>query len=132
MWTDQPIKQIRIQNNHNNHNKSIVINILPRSNNTSTPKKLTSMAKRRLDVVKRLFKKFDKDNSGYLTEEEIPFMLEQTYKEVGQTYKPTKEDVKSYMRMVDKNSDGKVSLDEFEEIVLLSLQKAGIEIYQKY
>lgn len=132
MWTDQPIKQIRIQNNHNNHNKSIVINILPRSNNTSTPKKLTSMAKRRLDVVKRLFKKFDKDNSGYLTEEEIPFMLEQTYKEVGQTYKPTKEDVKSYMRMVDKNSDGKVTLDEFEEIVLLSLQKAGIEIYQKY
>lgn len=82
--------------------------------------------------MKRLFKKFDKDNSGYLTEEEIPFMLEETYKEVGQSYKPTKEDVKSYMRMVDKNSDGKVSLDEFEEIVLLSLQKAGIEIYEKY
>ena len=36
------------------------------------------------------------------------------------------------MRMVDTNSDGKVSLDEFEQIVLLSLQKAGIEIYEKY
>ena len=45
-------------------------------------------------------------------------------------YKASKEDVKSYMRMVDKNSDGKVSLDEFEEIVLLSLQKAGFEIYE--
>ena len=59
-------------------------------------------------------------------------MLEETYKETGQVYKPTKEDVKSYMRMVDTNSDGKVSLDEFEQIVLLSLQKAGIEIYEKY
>lgn len=38
-------------------------------------------------------------------------MLEETYREVGQSYKPTKDDVKSYMRMVDKNSDGKVSLD---------------------
>lgn len=30
---------------------------------------------------------------------------------MGQVYKPTREDVKSYMKMVDKNSDGKVTLD---------------------
>ena len=89
------------------------------------------MAKKRLDVVRRLFKMFDKDNSGYLTEDEIPAMLEETYKEMGQAnYKPSREDVKSYMRMVDKNSDGRVSLQEFEEIVLLSLQKAGFDIYE--
>jgi hypothetical protein len=29
---------------------------------------------------------------------------------MGQVYKPTKEDVKSYMRMVDKDSNGKISL----------------------
>ena len=34
------------------------------------------------------------------------------------------------MRMVDKNSDGKISLEEFEEIVLLSLKKAGFDIYE--
>lgn len=55
---------------------------------------------------------FDKDDSGYLTEDEIPKMLEETYKEMGQlNYKPSQEDVKSYMRMVDKNSDGRVSLE---------------------
>lgn len=82
-------------------------------------------------MVRRLFKMFDRDNSGYLTEEEIPAMLTETYKEMGQVnYKPSQDDVKSYMRMVDKNSDGKVSLEEFEEIVLLSLQKAGFEIYE--
>ena len=45
-------------------------------------------------------------------------------------YKPSQDDVKSYMRMVDTNSDGKVTLEEFEEIILLSLQKAGFEIYE--
>ena len=38
-------------------------------------------------------------------------MLEETYRELGQSYKPTKDDVKSYMGMVDKSSDGKGSLD---------------------
>ncbi len=48
------------------------------------------MAQKRLDVVRRLFEKFDKDKSGYLTETEVPFILEETYKEMGQVYKPTK------------------------------------------
>jgi Ca2+-binding EF-hand superfamily protein len=68
---------------------------------------------------------FDKDNSGYLTEDEIPFIMEETYKEMGQNYKPTKDDVRSYMKMVDTNNDGKVSLNEFEEIILRSLKNAG-------
>ena len=45
-------------------------------------------------------------------------------------FRATPDDVKSYMRMVDKNEDGKISLEEFEEIVLLSLKRAGFEIYQ--
>jgi len=53
---------------------------------------------------------FDKDGNGSLTEEEIPFIMTETYREMGQTYNPTKEDVKSYMKMVDSNGDGKVSL----------------------
>eukprot|EP00919_Chromeraceae_sp_WS-2016_P058242 GHVR01138395.1.p1 GENE.GHVR01138395.1~~GHVR01138395.1.p1 ORF type:complete len:157 (+),score=16.94 GHVR01138395.1:1317-1787(+) len=100
-----------------------------RSNNTQQPKNLSSMVRKRLDVVRRLFAMFDKDNSGFLTEEEIPFILEETYKEMGQTYQPTHEDIESYMRMVDTNRDGKVSLEEFEEIVLKSLKNAGYELY---
>lgn len=32
-------------------------------------RKLTQVARKRLDVVRRLFKMFDKDNSGFLTEQ---------------------------------------------------------------
>lgn len=56
-------------------------------------------------------------------------MLEETYKSTGFSYKVTEEDVRSYMRIVDTNSDGQISFEEFEQIVLLSLQRAGIEIY---
>jgi Ca2+-binding EF-hand superfamily protein len=73
---------------------------------------------------------FDKDNSGYLTENEIPLMMQETYKEINPNYRVSPEDVKSYMRMVDKDGDGRVTLNEFEEIVLLSLEKAGIQIYE--
>ena len=34
------------------------------------------------------------------------------------------------MRMVDKDNNGQITLEEFEDIVLESLQKAGFQIYQ--
>ena len=73
---------------------------------------------------------FDKDNSGDLTEDEVPLTIQETYKEMGQQYTPTAEDIKSYMKMVDTNRDGRVSLEEFEEIILRSLKNAGFEIYE--
>jgi Ca2+-binding EF-hand superfamily protein len=42
---------------------------------------------------------------------------------------PSREDVRSWMKMTDKNSDGKVSLAEYEELVIRSLKNAGIKIY---
>lgn len=88
------------------------------------------IAKKRIDVARRLFKMFDKDESGHLTEDEIPFIIEETYKEMGQNYKPSRDDVKSYMKLVDTDGDGKISLPEFEEIILRSLKNAGFEIYE--
>lgn len=56
----------------------------------TTGKNLTTIARKRLDVARRLFKMFDKDESGFLTEDEIPYIIEETYKEMGQSYKPTR------------------------------------------
>ena len=43
-------------------------------------------------------------------------------------YLPSQEDVKSWIKMTDVNDDGKISLDEYEFLVLRSLEKAGIKI----
>ena len=36
------------------------------------------------------------------------------------------------MKMVDSDGDGKISLSEFEEIILRSLKNAGFEVYEWY
>ena len=90
---------------------------------------MTVIARKRLDVARRLFKIFDKDENGSLTDDEVPFIIQETYREMGQNYQPSKEDVKSYMKMVDADGDGKITLNEFEEIILRSLKNAGFDIY---
>ena len=40
----------------------------------------------------------------------------------------TREDVKTWLDMTDTNRDGKVTLDEYENLVLRSLAKAGFKI----
>jgi Ca2+-binding EF-hand superfamily protein len=47
---------------------------------------------------------------------------------MGVAYYPTQEDVKSWMRMTDTNGDGQVSLEEYEDLVIRSLQHAGIKL----
>ena len=83
---------------------------------------------RRLDVARRLFRAIDADSSGYITEHEVPNLLVETYRSMGMSYIPTTEDVKSWMKMTDTNSDGRVTLDEYEDLVIRSLIKAGIQV----
>lgn len=45
-------------------------------------------------------------------------------------YTPSENDVKQWMSMTDTNSDGQISLAEFEELVLKSLEFAGMKIYE--
>ncbi|EAR87509.3 25 kDa calcium-binding protein (macronuclear) [Tetrahymena thermophila SB210] len=83
----------------------------------------------KLDVARRLFKRYDKDGSGQLQDDEIAGLLKDTYAEMGMSnFTPTKEDVKIWLQMADTNSDGSVSLEEYEDLIIKSLQKAGIRV----
>ena len=54
------------------------------------------------------FRKVDKDNSGYITSNEVEQLLFETY-----GYPPLEEEVKMFMDDFDTNHDGRVSYDEF-------------------
>lgn len=81
---------------------------------------------RQLEQARRIFRKYDQDSSGYIDEEEMIPMLEDTYKSMGVERKITSEDVKSYLNMVDLNKDGRITLPEFESIVIKALERVGI------
>lgn len=91
----------------------------------------TKNVKERLNVAKRLFEQFDTDHSGYLVEKEIPALLKETYNMMGVAYTPTQEDVRSWMQMADKNGRGKVSLEDYEQLIITSLESCGIKIYDR-
>lgn len=48
---------------------------------------------------------------------------------MGSEITPTQEDVRTWMDMTDSDGDGKVTLQDYERLVVSSLEKAGIKIY---
>ena len=70
-----------------------------------------------LEEARRLFRKYDSDNSGFLERGEIPKILNDTYKGMGLNIVVNKVDVDSYIKWMDENNDGRVSLPEFEKVV---------------
>ncbi|KAM3144417.1 hypothetical protein pb186bvf_003581 [Paramecium bursaria] len=93
------------------------------------PEKLSRIAQERLEVARRIFKMVDSDGSGFLTKEEVPQLLKETYKTMGMdNYEPTEEDVTIWIEMTDSDGDGKVTLEDYEQLVLRSLQQQGISL----
>lgn len=70
-----------------------------------------------LALAKRLFAKYDSDGSGELESHEVPAILEETWKVMGLNKKASQHEVESYLKMVDEDKDGKISFNEFFEII---------------
>jgi len=47
-------------------------------------------------------------------------------------YTPTDHEVRSWMKLYDTNGDNRVSLEEYEEIVIRSLKSVGIAVEMDY
>ena len=90
----------------------------------------TRHVQEKLDVARRLFKMFDTHKRGYLTEKEVPYLLNETYRALGKNdFIASEEDVKSWMSITDEDRDGKVRLEEYEASIIRSLRKQGVKIY---
>lgn len=99
----------------------------------SAPPKYTAAVLQRLEVARRLFKKFDKDASNSLTVNEVGPLLIETYKETMgiPDFLPSEEDVTSFMDLVDRDEDGVVTIEDYEYYILNSLKEAGIKIEEE-
>lgn len=93
----------------------------PAFKSRSSKKRFSKIANDRLEIARRIFKKFDTDESGHITEDEVKGLLIETYKQIGMQYTPSEEDLRAWMEMTDTNGDGLISIEEFEDMVLKSL-----------
>lgn len=73
--------------------------------------------------AQRQFFQVDKDNSGFIEEAELKELLIRSYREMGIDQIPSDEDVKTLLDAIDTNRDGRVSLREWEEMVIRIFQR---------
>lgn len=87
-----------------------------------------SAMERVIKRVRDLFRKYDDNGNGILERHEIKVMIQDTYTMLNKNYNPTETEVEQYMHMMDKNSNGEVTLDEYEVFVLKSLDNRDIKL----
>uniref|UniRef100_UPI001EAF27A6 parvalbumin alpha-like n=1 Tax=Oncorhynchus gorbuscha TaxID=8017 RepID=UPI001EAF27A6 len=66
------------------------------------------------DNVKKVFQAIDADQSGFIEEEELKFVLK-SFAEAGRDL--TDAETRAFLNAADKDGDGKIGIDEFEVLV---------------
>jgi len=70
-------------------------------------------------IAAEIFDQYDKDKNGYLDYKEVKFMLEDTYKGLNYTVKT--EEISNFLKSYDLNHDGKISKQEYIQVVNKSM-----------
>jgi hypothetical protein len=87
-----------------------------------------SELRKQLSFIRKIFEKYDSDKSGSIGAHEVRLLLEDTYKIMGINRSFTDDDVLSFMKMMNKDLNGQVTYPEYEECIINSLMKKGINI----
>lgn len=61
-------------------------------------------------VARRLFESYDRDRNGILDQTEVAPMMVDAYKGMSKGFNPSKSDIDTYLRILDRNGDGKITI----------------------
>jgi len=67
-------------------------------------------------IARRLFELYDKDKSSLIEGYEITPMLQDTYRYMNRAFNPSKLDIDSYFKVLDRNGDGRITLGDIESL----------------
>ena len=65
-------------------------------------------------IAKRIFDLYDNDRSGAIENYEIHHMMRDAYKTINKSFEPSQADVESYIDVLDRDNDGRVTLNDIE------------------
>lgn len=68
-------------------------------------------------LAKRMFNHYDRDRSGVLDQDQIAKMIKDAYKGIFPEFQPSDDDVKSFIKIHDKNSDGVITVEDWDKTV---------------
>lgn len=69
-------------------------------------------------IARKIFETYDRDRSTILENYEITPLLQDVYKSMNRNFTPSKLDVESYAKVLDRNGDGRVTLQDVEALCI--------------
>lgn len=87
-------------------------------NNLKIPQGGLADLKEAKEIARLLFESYDANKSGAIEPIEVSGMLQDAYKTINRQIQPTKLDVDSYSQLLDRNCDGRVTLQDLEAVCI--------------
>jgi len=63
-------------------------------------------------VARRILDTYDRDRNGVIDSIEVVPMIVDAYKSFNRVFSPSRADIESYLKILDRNGDGKVTLQD--------------------
>lgn len=63
-------------------------------------------------AARRIFDTYDRDRNGYIDSIEVVPMIVDAYKAFNRVFSPSKADIDSYLKVLDRNGDGRISIQD--------------------
>jgi Ca2+-binding EF-hand superfamily protein len=70
------------------------------------------------NVAKRILDTYDRDSNGVIDSIEVVPMIVDAYKSFNRVFSPSRADIESYLKVLDRNGDGRVTIQDLEELCM--------------
>lgn len=67
-------------------------------------------------VARKILDTYDRDRNGNVDSIEVVPMIVDTYKSFNRVFSPSRADIESYLKVLDRNGDGRVTLQDLEDL----------------
>ena len=67
-------------------------------------------------VARRIMDTYDRDKNGVIDSIEVVPMIVDAYKSFNRVFSPSRADIESYLKVLDRNGDGRVTLQDLEDL----------------
>lgn len=68
------------------------------------------------NVARRIIDTYDRDRNGFIDSIEVVPMIVDAYKSFNRVFSPSRADIESYLKVLDRNGDGRIDLKDLEDL----------------
>lgn len=68
------------------------------------------------NVARKILDTYDRDRNGNVDSIEVVPMIVDAYKSFNRVFSPSRADIESYLKILDRNGDGRVTIQDLEDL----------------